>query len=415
MTWVAHPATQTRRHHTTGDRCMQRRSKRSCSRAKSTPSASRPRPPIRSRSDKRRVRTGHRPWPLVGAGVVCGDPWPTPIRIENPMVRTRARPRPYPTIRSSGPTPVRSPTGGTEYSAGPRPPEDPRTCSHVWKSCGPTSSCRRKVQSSRVRCVLLSHTEAGEVRCPSWGRWTGADEPNRGSGIVPQTPCSPAARVSVVAAREARRSRISRAAHRRSRRRHHDRTAVPGLADALDAARSAAPDVGDPDLRDSPAPWSPSVAAPTRHSSLDPRGVLRSGLGITREMLAAVPTLVRAGYHGLTEERLTLPLQSPPTIFNAPTGRARKVAARSWPLKQLRRLSACTGAPLDVVVLTLCAGALRAYLLEQYALPEVPLTAMLPSRSSARAPPSGRAATEGSGQWWYPWPPTRTTPSPAWR
>jgi hypothetical protein len=157
------------------------------------------------------------------------------------------------------------------------------------------------------------------------------------------------------------------------------------------------------------------VAAPTRHSSLDPRGVLRSGLGITREMLAAVPTLVRAGYHGLTEERLTLPLQSPPTIFNAPTGRARKVAARSWPLKQLRRLSACTGAPLDVVVLTLCAGALRAYLLEQYALPEVPLTAMLPSRSSARAPPSGRAATEGSGQWWYPWPPTRTTPSPAWR
>ena len=134
----------------------------------------------------------------------------------------------------------------------------------------------------------------------------------------------------------------------------------------------------DPDLRNSPAPWSPSVAAPTRYSSLDARGVLRSGLGIPREMAAAVPTLVRAGYHGLTEERLTLPLQSPPTIFNAPTGRARKVAARSWPLKQLRRLSACTGAPLDVIVLTLCAGALRAYLLEQYALPEASLTAMLP-------------------------------------
>ncbi|MFD9667262.1 wax ester/triacylglycerol synthase domain-containing protein [Rhodococcus sp. NPDC059968] len=106
----------------------------------------------------------------------------------------------------------------------------------------------------------------------------------------------------------------------------------------------------DPDLRDCPAPSNPSVAAPTRHPSLDPRGLLRSGPGITREMAATIPTLVRAGYHGLTEEHLTLPLQSPPTIFNAPTGRSRKVAARSWPLKQLRRLAACTGAPSDVVV-----------------------------------------------------------------
>ena len=134
----------------------------------------------------------------------------------------------------------------------------------------------------------------------------------------------------------------------------------------------------DPDLQDCPAPWSPSVAAPTLQPSLDPRGVLRSGLVTTRELTATVPTLIRAGYHGLTEEHLTLPLQSPPTIFNAPTGRARKVAARSWHLKRLRRLAACTGAPLDVVVLTMCAGALRAYLLEQYALPDAPLTAMLP-------------------------------------
>ena len=134
----------------------------------------------------------------------------------------------------------------------------------------------------------------------------------------------------------------------------------------------------DPDSRDCPAPWSPSVAAPAPHQSLDPRGVLWSGLVITREMAAAVPTLVRAGYHGLTEETLTLPLQSPLTIFNAPTGRARKVSARSWPLKRLRRLAARTGAPLDVVVLTMCAGALRTYLLDQYALPDAPLTAMLP-------------------------------------
>ncbi|TQC42260.1 wax ester/triacylglycerol synthase family O-acyltransferase [Rhodococcus sp. WS4] len=151
----------------------------------------------------------------------------------------------------------------------------------------------------------------------------------------------------------------------------------------------------DPDLRDCPAPWSPSIAAAPPHTSV---GMLRSGLNITGELISAVPTLVRAGYHGLTEEHLTLPLQSPPTIFNAPTGRARKVAARSWPLKRLRRLAACTGAPLEVVVLAMCAGALRAYLLEQYALPEAPLTAMLPvPLDLGEVPTLGQGGNRGIG------------------
>ncbi|MCQ4118600.1 wax ester/triacylglycerol synthase family O-acyltransferase [Rhodococcus tibetensis] len=153
----------------------------------------------------------------------------------------------------------------------------------------------------------------------------------------------------------------------------------------------------DPGIRDCPAPWSPSVAAPARHPSLGPRMMLRSGLSLTWELAATVPTLMRTGYRGLTEEHLTLPLQSPPTIFNAPTGRARKVAVRSWPLKPLRRLAACTGAPLEVVVLTMCAGALREYLLEQYALPDAPLTAMLPVPLDFGEGPTIGAAGRGIG------------------
>ncbi len=116
-------------------------------------------------------------WPVRGP---CGDPWPTPIRIDNQWTRTRAHPRRYPTIRSSGPTPARSPTGGTRYSAGPRPPESPRTYSKVWNPGRQVSSSLRKARSSRVRCALLRPHGSGEVRCASWGRWTGADGPDRG-------------------------------------------------------------------------------------------------------------------------------------------------------------------------------------------------------------------------------------------
>ncbi|QHE69802.1 Wax ester synthase/acyl-CoA:diacylglycerol acyltransferase [Rhodococcus sp. WAY2] len=153
----------------------------------------------------------------------------------------------------------------------------------------------------------------------------------------------------------------------------------------------------DPGIRDCPAPWSPSVAAPARRLSLDPRVTLRSGVELTWQCAAILPTLMRTGYRGLTEERLTLPLQSPPTIFNAPTGRARKVATRSWPLKPLRRLATCTSAPLEVVVLAMCAGALREYLLEQYALPEAPLTAMLPVPLDFGEGPTIGAAGRGVG------------------
>ncbi|SEB32982.1 hypothetical protein SAMN04490239_0614 [Rhodococcus koreensis] len=60
------------------------------SRTKFTPwSASPHRPPIPRRSGERLVRTRDRARPPTAAGL-RSDPWPTPIRIENPRVRTRS-------------------------------------------------------------------------------------------------------------------------------------------------------------------------------------------------------------------------------------------------------------------------------------------------------------------------------------
>lgn len=65
-------------------------------------------------------------------------------------------------------------------------------------------------------------------------------------------------------------------------------------------------------------------------------------------------------------------------MFNVRIGGARRVAAQSWSLDRIKAVKSATGVTVNDVVLAMCAGALRAYLLEQGALPDGPLTAMVP-------------------------------------
>jgi diacylglycerol O-acyltransferase len=72
------------------------------------------------------------------------------------------------------------------------------------------------------------------------------------------------------------------------------------------------------------------------------------------------------------------PYQAPKTILNVPISGARRFAAQSWPIERLRAVGKAGGGTLNDAVLAMCAGALRRYLLEQGALPEEPLIAMIP-------------------------------------
>ena len=65
-------------------------------------------------------------------------------------------------------------------------------------------------------------------------------------------------------------------------------------------------------------------------------------------------------------------------MLNVPIGGARRCAAQSWPIKRVVAVKEATGVTLNDVVLAMCAGALRAYLIEQNALPDRPLIAMVP-------------------------------------
>jgi diacylglycerol O-acyltransferase len=78
------------------------------------------------------------------------------------------------------------------------------------------------------------------------------------------------------------------------------------------------------------------------------------------------------------EQQLTMPFAAPKTMFNVAIGGARRVAAQSWPLKRIVAIKEASGVTVNDVILAMCAGALRAYLLEQDALPDRPLIAMVP-------------------------------------
>ncbi|GAA1681206.1 wax ester/triacylglycerol synthase family O-acyltransferase [Kribbella yunnanensis] len=123
-----------------------------------------------------------------------------------------------------------------------------------------------------------------------------------------------------------------------------------------------------------------------------PGRVARS-VGDVGKMLANVAGLTPVGLKSLLHEHSSVAFQAPRTIFNQGITGARRFAAQSWPIERLEKVRAITGSTLNDVLLAMCSGALRNYLLEQNALPDKPLTAMVPVslRGKDDAPGGGNA------------------------
>jgi diacylglycerol O-acyltransferase / wax synthase len=137
----------------------------------------------------------------------------------------------------------------------------------------------------------------------------------------------------------------------------------------------------DPDDREMRVPW---TLGPKRRSTEvgQSRTALQSITGTVGSVAGSVaslaPSTLSVARAALLEQQLTLPFRAPKTMFNVPIGGARRVAAQSWPLERIRAIKSAAGVTVNDVVLAMCAGALRAYLLEEDALPETPLVAMVP-------------------------------------
>ncbi|MGU3501607.1 WS/DGAT/MGAT family O-acyltransferase [Mycobacterium sp. C31M] len=154
---------------------------------------------------------------------------------------------------------------------------------------------------------------------------------------------------------------------------HH--SLIDGVSAQRLMIRTLSTDADDREIR---VPWTlPSrtraVSATDQATSL-----VRTVAGAAGAVVGLAPTTIGLARAALLEQQLTLPFGAPKTMFNVPIGGARRCAAQSWPLERIRAVKSATCVTVNDVVLAMCAGALRAYLEEQQALPETPLVAMVP-------------------------------------
>lgn len=148
----------------------------------------------------------------------------------------------------------------------------------------------------------------------------------------------------------------------------------------------------EPWTGEQPPPSTELIATAIKNIVVNPVRGARLSLHIVREFADATGMTTLSGFADQARNALgairksvdarstvSLPVTSaPPTPWNKSVTPHRRFAMRSTSLANLKRLKAATGGTLNDVVMAVCTGALRAYLLEHDALPDRPLRAMVP-------------------------------------
>ena len=163
----------------------------------------------------------------------------------------------------------------------------------------------------------------------------------------------------------------------------------------------------DPDQRGMQAMWAAGAsggpsrrtgqagqAGPSEESLAGiPISAFRTALGITAEAAGLPSALIKTVSKAVRNETSALSLSAPRTMFNQSITGSRRFAADDWPVERLRAIGRASGTTINDVVMAMCSGAGRKYLLEHDALPEDPLVAMVPVGLKAKE--SQVASAEG--------------------
>ncbi|MBS4727806.1 wax ester/triacylglycerol synthase family O-acyltransferase [Mycobacterium sp. SM1] len=150
---------------------------------------------------------------------------------------------------------------------------------------------------------------------------------------------------------------------------HH--ALIDGVSALKLMQRALSTDPGDPEVQ---AIWS----LPRRRRARGSSSRLQTLIRTTGSVVGLGPSMLHLARAALWEQQLTLPFAAPRTMFNVKIGGARRCAAQSWPLARVKSVKQAAGVTVNDVALAMCAGALRYYLMEQSALPDTPLIAMVP-------------------------------------
>jgi diacylglycerol O-acyltransferase len=154
----------------------------------------------------------------------------------------------------------------------------------------------------------------------------------------------------------------------------------------------------DPDVV-LPMPYARRSSPPRPTAGPMLMGLPGAAVHAARDVLGLAPAVAKIAEKALLEQRAALPGQAPRTVLNVNITGSRRFAADGWPLERIRAVARAGGATLNDVVLAMCSGALRAYLLELDALPDDPLVAMTPVslRGDAHDPDGGEEAGNAIG------------------
>lgn len=155
------------------------------------------------------------------------------------------------------------------------------------------------------------------------------------------------------------------------------------LLDGVSALRLLAQSLSDdPTRRDMPMPFSGGTkrrsGAPSARNLAAILDVPTAALRTTYELAELGTKAGLAAARAFVDANTHLPALAPRTMLNQPITGARRFAAQSWDLARVKAVAEKAGATVNDVVLAMCSGALRAYLLELDALPDQPLVAMTP-------------------------------------
>jgi diacylglycerol O-acyltransferase / wax synthase len=165
------------------------------------------------------------------------------------------------------------------------------------------------------------------------------------------------------------------------------------LLDGVSALRliqsSLSEDPSDMDVR---PPWSPKVRTNlfdrTERADEQAFDPVRAVSQFAKEIAGFGTAAAKIVNEAFREQSATLSFQAPKSIFNVPITGARRFAAQGWPLERIKAVGRASGTTMNDVMLAMCAGALRSYLLDLGALPDRPLVAAIPMSLRAAKPES---------------------------
>ena len=135
------------------------------------------------------------------------------------------------------------------------------------------------------------------------------------------------------------------------------------------------------DFKPEPAPSATTLLARTAASMVTrPLSAARiaTGLGRSLPLVGSYVGAILGGGHGDGEVISNAPGLAPRTPFNGEVTQHRRFAMRSVDLDDVKTVKNAFGISVNDVVMAMSAGALRHWLIDHAALPEVPVVAMIP-------------------------------------